>query len=49
MEEKKYAQGEQVIEQGTDGHDLFVVETGTLTCTKNILGKSEPLFLKKYE
>ena len=27
---------------------MFVVETGTLTCTKNIKGNSEPLFLKKY-
>jgi cAMP-dependent protein kinase regulator len=26
-----------------------VVETGTLTCTKNISGRAEPLFLKKYE
>ena len=34
MEEKRYAAGDKVIIEGEDGHELFVVESGTLTCTK---------------
>ena len=34
MEEKKFNAGDMVIEQGTDGDDLYVVEEGTLECTK---------------
>lgn len=49
MEEKRYKAGEVVIEQGQDGEDLFVVESGSLSCTKLFTGKTEPTFLKKYE
>ncbi len=34
MEEKKFNAGDIVIEQGTDGDDLYVVEEGVLECTK---------------
>lgn len=49
MEEKRFKAGEYVIKQGEDGSELFVVENGTLSCTKVFSGKTEPTFLKKYE
>ena len=49
MEEKRYKQGDIVIEQGDDGSELFVVESGSLSCKKLFKGKTEPTFLKKYE
>ena len=49
MDEKRFKAGEFVIKQGEDGSELFVVESGTLSCTKVFPGKSEATFLKKYE
>jgi cAMP-dependent protein kinase regulator len=49
MDEKRYKAGEYVIRQGEDGAELFVVESGTLSCSKLFSGKAEPTFLKKYE
>lgn len=49
MDEKRYRAGEYVIKQGEDGSELFVVESGTLSCSKLFSGKAEPTFLKKYE
>lgn len=49
MEEKRFKAGESVITQGEDGSELFVVESGVLSCTKLFKGKTEPTFLKKYE
>ena len=49
MEEKNYKAAEAVITEGEDGSQLFVVESGTLSCTKIFKGKTEPTFLKKYE
>jgi cAMP-dependent protein kinase regulator len=49
MDEKRYRAGEFVIKQGEDGSELFVVESGTLSCSKLFSGKAEPTFLKKYE
>ena len=49
MEEKRYSAGQNVINQGDDGFELFVVENGQLSCTKLFSGKSAPTFLKKYE
>jgi len=40
--------GDQVIKEGEDGDNLYVVEKGTLTCTKVFPGNSEPTFLKEY-
>ena len=49
MEEKRYTPGQEVIKQGDDGSELFVVENGVLSCTKVFSGQSQPTFLKKYE
>lgn len=48
MEEKRYKAGDAVIKEGQDGHELFLVENGTLNCTKIFAGKTEPTFLKQY-
>jgi len=49
MDEKKYAPGETVIQQGEDGYELFVVESGTLSCFKLFSGQSQATFLKHYQ
>jgi cAMP-dependent protein kinase regulator len=49
MEERRYAPKQTIIEQGDDGSELFVVENGSLTCTKLFSGGKAPTFLKKYE
>jgi cAMP-dependent protein kinase regulator len=49
LDEKRYKGGDYVIKQGEDGSVLFIVESGTLSCTKVFGGKTEPTFLKKYE
>lgn len=38
MEEKKFKEGDLVISQGEDGAELFVVESGTLSCKKLFKG-----------
>ena len=38
-----------MIRQGEDGSELFVVESGTLSCQKIFKGKSGAVFLKRYE
>jgi len=48
MEEKKYKAGEFVIKQGEDGEELFVVESGKLSCHKKFAQDNEPKFLKDY-
>ena len=37
MEEKLYRAGELVIKQGDEGDNLYVVEAGTLACTKRFV------------
>lgn len=49
MEERRYKQGNKVITQGEDGFELFVVESGTLSCFKLFSGHKEATLLKKYE
>lgn len=49
MEEKKAFKNEAVIKEGDDGDVLFVVASGTLSCTKVFKGNTDPTFLKKYE
>lgn len=49
MEEKKFSEGVDVIKQGDDGDDLYVVEEGMLSCSKLFAGKTEPTHLKNYE
>lgn len=40
--------GENIITQGEDGDNLYVVEKGVLTCEKLFPGNSETTFLKEY-
>lgn len=49
MEERRVAPGENVITQGEDGYELFVVESGTLSCYRQFPNQSQATFLKKYE
>lgn len=38
-QEAKFASGEQVIEEGADGNELFVIEKGAFECKKTIEGE----------
>lgn len=49
MEERKFAPGAQVITQGEDGNELFVVESGKLECSKLFPNEATPKVLKFYE
>lgn len=48
MSIKKFSAGEMVIQQGDDGNELFVVNTGKLSCSKVFSGKKESTFLLNY-
>ena len=48
MEERRYSPGDTVISQGDDGDVLFVVDSGTLDCTKVLKAGEAPTFLKNY-
>ncbi|OMJ71203.1 hypothetical protein SteCoe_30645 [Stentor coeruleus] len=48
MEEKTFNNGIIIIEQGQDGNELFVVESGKLECTKIFKQEEGPKFLKFY-
>lgn len=49
MEETQFKAGEYVITQGHDGDVLYVVESGTLDCTKLFPGKTTDTYLKTYQ
>lgn len=49
MEERKFSPGAQVIKQGEDGDELFVVESGKLECSKLFPGEETSKVLKFYE
>ena len=49
IEEVKLSAGENVILQGDQGDSMYVLESGSLDCTKVFPGKSEPTFLKTYQ
>ena len=49
MEERRMGPGEAVIEQGADGAELFVVDTGTADCFKKFGTATEDTFLKTYQ
>ena len=49
MEEKKFDAGATVITEGDNGSVLFVVESGTLDCSKCLNGSTEPTYLKTYQ
>jgi cAMP-dependent protein kinase regulator len=48
MDEKKAQPGDYIIKQGEEGDNLYVVETGVLSCSKLFAGNAEPTFLKKF-
>lgn len=48
IEEVKVNPGDVIIKEGDEGDCMYVVESGTLTCTKVFKGKTEPTFLKEY-
>eukprot|EP01017_Pseudomicrothorax_dubius_P013268 TRINITY_DN1577_c0_g1_i1.p1 TRINITY_DN1577_c0_g1~~TRINITY_DN1577_c0_g1_i1.p1 ORF type:complete len:351 (-),score=142.75 TRINITY_DN1577_c0_g1_i1:143-1195(-) len=48
MEEKKFRQGDKVIVQGDDGDDLYVVDSGTLSCFRKSKKDDQENFLKTY-
>lgn len=48
MDVKQYFSGQNVINQGEEGNELFVVESGSLDCSKLNKGSSSPQFLLTY-
>ena len=48
MQNKSYTSGEVVIKEGDEGNELFVVDSGTLDCTKTNSETGEEIFLKTY-
>ena len=46
--EVKIHPGDLVIKEGDEGDCMYIVEQGTLTCTKHFKGNAEPTFLKEY-
>eukprot|EP00347_Sterkiella_histriomuscorum_P017965 403347301 len=49
MDQRRIQPGDNVIVQGEDGYELFVVEQGTLSCYRQFANQSQATFLKKYE
>ena len=48
MDERRFAAGEDVIKQGEDGSELFVVDSGELECYKVFKEGDPPTYLKTY-
>ena len=48
MQKVSFAQGQQVIRQGDNGDNLYVVETGKLKCSKVFNEGEEATYLKDY-
>lgn len=49
MAEHHAITGEVVIREGDEGDSLYVVGSGTLTCSKVFKGQTTPTVLKKYQ
>lgn len=49
IEEIRVSAGEKVIVEGDQGDCMYVLESGSLDCTKIFSGKTEPTFLKTYQ
>jgi cAMP-dependent protein kinase regulator len=49
IEEVKGNAGDTIIKEGDQGDCMYVLEQGTLNCTKIFAGKTEPTFLKEYQ
>lgn len=41
MDERRAVKGDYIIKQGEEGDNLYVIETGTLSCFKLFPGKTE--------
>ena len=41
--------GDMVIKEGDEGDVLYIIDSGTLSCTKIFKGNTDPTWLKKYE
>lgn len=48
IEEVKSNPGDVIIKEGDQGDCMYVVEAGTLNCTKHFKGNPEPTFLKEF-
>lgn len=48
MSVRNYQAGDVIIKQGDDGAELFIVGSGSLSCTKRFNGSVEETFLKNY-
>ena len=48
MEERKVEAGDVVIEQDSEGNELYVIDTGELDCLKRFKPGAEPSYLKTY-
>lgn len=48
IEEIKGSPGDVIIKEGDQGDCMYVLEQGTLTCTKVFPGNTEPTWLKDY-
>lgn len=48
MEIKEFAAGDRIIEQGADGHELYLVSSGSLDCFRRSKPDAEPALLKTY-
>lgn len=49
IEEVSGKSGEAIITEGDQGDCMFVLEQGSLDCTKVFAGNTEPTFLKEYK
>lgn len=49
MDQKEFPEGEFVIKEGDDGNDLFVVDKGSLKCTKKNKQSGEEVHLLDYK
>ena len=49
MEEKQFSPGSIVIQQGDNGNELYLIESGKLECYKLFQGETKPRLLKVYE
>jgi cAMP-dependent protein kinase regulator len=49
IEEARFSSGEPVITQNDQGDCMYVLESGSLDCSKVFSGHSEPTHLKVYQ
>merc|ERR1712166_283590 len=49
MDERSCFKGDVVIKEGDEGDVLYIIDSGTLSCTKIFKGNTDPTWLKKYE